>query len=189
LLQTGAFYTCGQQGTAWSNRGNVLRNSVFKRIRNTTPFHLGDPSVQAVYLDDQISGWDIYNNTFIDSHVGICIGGGRDNLLHGNSCPSTVTCVHVDNRGQNWEQTSCNVSVCGTKLPTVGGCDPLGLEKMMAFPAWQAAFPELKGALPDPCTPVGNVVTANTFSAGQFIDQPRATTDAWKMTVHDNKKV
>ena len=45
---TGSFYTCGQQATAWANRGNVLRNSVFKKIRNTTPFHLGAPSVQAI---------------------------------------------------------------------------------------------------------------------------------------------
>jgi len=28
---TGAFYTCGQQATAWVNRGNVLKNSVFKK--------------------------------------------------------------------------------------------------------------------------------------------------------------
>jgi hypothetical protein len=45
---TGSFYTCGQQATAWANRGNVLRNSVFKKVRNTTPFHLGAPSVQAI---------------------------------------------------------------------------------------------------------------------------------------------
>ena len=67
---TGAFYTCGQQATAWVNRGNVLKNSLFKRIRNTTPFHLGAPSVQAIYLDDQMSGWHISNNTFEDSYVG-----------------------------------------------------------------------------------------------------------------------
>ena len=51
-------------------------------------------------------------DTFIDSYVGMFIGGGRDNKLHGNHCPSTHTCVHVDNRGMNWEQTSCNASVC-----------------------------------------------------------------------------
>ena len=31
----GAFYTCGQRGTAFVNRGNVLRNNTFARIRNT----------------------------------------------------------------------------------------------------------------------------------------------------------
>jgi len=30
---TGAFYTCGQQATAFTNRGNVLRNNVFVRAR------------------------------------------------------------------------------------------------------------------------------------------------------------
>ena len=28
----GAFYSCGQQGMAWVNRGNILRNGVFKNI-------------------------------------------------------------------------------------------------------------------------------------------------------------
>ena len=116
---TGAFYT----GLSWVNRGNVLRNNVFKKIRNTTPFHLGAPSVQAIYLgaaysasalfrtsrfslfnlevcslaaDDQMSGWEITNNTFIDSYVGMFIGGGRDNKLIGNHCPSTnyVSTLH-----------------------------------------------------------------------------------------------
>ena len=32
---TGAFYTCGQQANAFVNRGNELRHSLFKNIRNT----------------------------------------------------------------------------------------------------------------------------------------------------------
>ena len=126
---------------------------------------------------------------------GMFIGGGRDNLLRNNHCPSTVTCVHVDNRGQNWrgkpgwEQSSCNASVCVTAANGVGSCDPLGLKKMMAYPAWQKAFPELTGAVEDPCTPVGNEVVGNTYSAGQFIDQPAEVTTAWKMTVAGNRKV
>ena len=71
----------------------------------------------------------------------------------------------------------------------VGSCDPLGLKKMMAYPAWQKAFPELTGAVEDPCTPVGNEVVDNTYSAGQFIDQPAEVTTAWKMTVAGNRKV
>ena len=36
-----------------------------------------------------MSGWEITNNTFIDSYVGMFIGGGRDNKLICNHCPST----------------------------------------------------------------------------------------------------
>lgn len=32
---TGAFYTCGQMANAFVNRGNELRHSLFKNIRNT----------------------------------------------------------------------------------------------------------------------------------------------------------
>lgn len=32
----GAFYTCGQQGSAWTSRGNVLRNSTFTNIGSWT---------------------------------------------------------------------------------------------------------------------------------------------------------
>jgi hypothetical protein len=39
----GAFYSCGQQGSAWINRGNILRNGVFKNIGSWS-----------IYLDDQV---------------------------------------------------------------------------------------------------------------------------------------
>ena len=32
----GAFYSCGQQGTAWTSRGNVLKNSTFRNIGSWT---------------------------------------------------------------------------------------------------------------------------------------------------------
>ena len=41
------------------------------------PTYLGYPSVQGLYLDDQMSGYTIYNNTFKSVQTGIMIGGGR----------------------------------------------------------------------------------------------------------------
>ena len=57
-LDSGAFYTCGQQGAAFVNRGNVLRSNCFRRIYNTagTGVQRWDAN-SAVYLDDQMSGW------------------------------------------------------------------------------------------------------------------------------------
>ena len=40
ITSCGAFYTCGQGGSAWVNRGNVIRNSTFTNI-----------GAAAVYLD------------------------------------------------------------------------------------------------------------------------------------------
>lgn len=51
--------TCGQQGTAFINRGNVLRNNTFRKIRMQSHTNLGYPSVQAIYLDDQMAGWQV----------------------------------------------------------------------------------------------------------------------------------
>lgn len=42
----GSFYV----GYSWTQRGNVIRNNTFKRIRATEKTFLGYPSVQAIYL-------------------------------------------------------------------------------------------------------------------------------------------
>ena len=46
---SGSFYTCGQQGTAFINRGNVLRNNTFRRVRQedkSVLCKLGDSSIE-----------------------------------------------------------------------------------------------------------------------------------------------
>lgn len=45
---TGAFYTCGQEGSAFVNRGNVLRHSTFSNIRNTGGSGVEGITLQAV---------------------------------------------------------------------------------------------------------------------------------------------
>jgi hypothetical protein len=55
----GAFYTCGQGGRAfWSGRGSKVFNNSFRNIRNTAGTGVQGASVQALYLDDEMSGWD-----------------------------------------------------------------------------------------------------------------------------------
>ena len=49
---SGAFYS----GRSWIDRGNIIRGNTFKNILNTEKTHLGYPSVQAIYLDDQVCG-------------------------------------------------------------------------------------------------------------------------------------
>ena len=50
---TGAFYSCGQDGTAFITRGNIVRNNTFTRVCMTEKTSLGFPSVQAVYLGER----------------------------------------------------------------------------------------------------------------------------------------
>lgn len=47
----GAFYT----GRSWVQRGNVVQHNYFRSIRTRVPVYLGSPSVQGLYLDDQVS--------------------------------------------------------------------------------------------------------------------------------------
>ena len=50
VTDSGAFYT----GHSWIDRGNIIRHSTFTDIVTTEKVYLGSPSVQAIYLDDQV---------------------------------------------------------------------------------------------------------------------------------------
>ena len=42
------------------------------------------PWVNGIYLDDQMSNWQVYNNSFYNVSRGIYINGGRLNSVYGN---------------------------------------------------------------------------------------------------------
>jgi hypothetical protein len=50
VTDSGAFYT----GRSWILRGNIIRYSHFANVQTTEKTYLGAPSVQAIYLDDQV---------------------------------------------------------------------------------------------------------------------------------------
>ena len=74
----GAFYTGGEGGTAfWNGRGSLLLGNTFRNVRNEGYDGLNDHdhiSNQAVYLDDQMSGWTMENNSFHNCQVAMFIG-------------------------------------------------------------------------------------------------------------------
>jgi hypothetical protein len=45
---SGAFYSCGQQGTSYVQRGNVIRNNTFKNVRMRDEINLGNPVISAI---------------------------------------------------------------------------------------------------------------------------------------------
>eukprot|EP01050_Picozoa_sp_SAG11_P013716 SAG11_NODE_1622_length_4561_cov_2.741820_1_plen_1115_part_00 len=81
---SGAFYSCGQEATSYVQRGNIIRSNTFKHVRMVDEIHLGNPVVQGVYLDDGMTGYKVYNNTFIDCQNGLLFNGGRDNYVYDN---------------------------------------------------------------------------------------------------------
>jgi hypothetical protein len=81
----GAFNTCGQSGTGYTNRGNIVQNCTFENVKlhehhGVQHVHPDEPQfgnqvVAAVYLDDLMSSWTVVDSTFVN--VGHAV------LLHG----------------------------------------------------------------------------------------------------------
>lgn len=68
---SGAFNTCGQEGTAYINRDNVIIGNTFRDVRmrptnddGSGVLVGGNPIVAAIYFDAAESGWTVENNTF-----------------------------------------------------------------------------------------------------------------------------
>ena len=80
--------------------------------------------MQAIYLDDQMSGWLIEGNTVVDAQMGIMVGGGRDVVVKGNRFIGCDKALHIDNRGMTGEKPDCLVP------------DMTSLKAAMGAPAW-----------------------------------------------------
>jgi hypothetical protein len=119
--------------------------------------NLGYPSVQAMYLDDQMSGWTVVNNTVIDAQMGLMVGGGRDNIVQGNRFAGCDVAIHVDDRGISNEHGDCVAT----------GADYLSLKAVMKVPAWA----KYGLSLAHPCLPENNIVSENCWeNCTQFFD-------------------
>jgi hypothetical protein len=98
------------QGRDWTYQGNIIANNLFEDIN--TNFDGGN-NVQAVYLDDQVSGFTVTNNTFANVTRAFHLGGGRSNIFTFNtirfpSRNSMNTVAHLDNRGEGWNHGACS---------------------------------------------------------------------------------
>ena len=193
----GAFYVCGQMASAFVNRGNKIVNNTFHHVRNTVPKGAhGFGTVQAIYLDDQMSGWTIANNSFLDCQIGTWVGGGRRNVITNNYYRECGTAVHMDNRGTRGgakRADQCD-DVC---KPLTPGCDcNTGAAEWMVTesPAaieWGARWPYLKTIRTDLLgQPAHNIVDDNTYcGCGQFIDASLNATNKWNTSVRNNLNV
>ena len=110
----GAYYhgsSAGGYSYGWTQPGNVIRGNTWKKIR----FQESRPTekafsftTQAIYMDDELSGYTIVDNHFDDVDVGVFIGGGRHHTVRNNTFEACGTaCIHIDNRGMNWAHELC----------------------------------------------------------------------------------
>ena len=193
----GAFYSCGQQGTAFVNRGNTIVGNVFRNVRNTEGTGVQTAGVSAIYLDDEMSGWNLTNNTFVNCQTATVIGGGRRNIVANNRYERCDLAVHMDNRGMGGQQPD-HVPNCTTVCePLRSGCTcNWGAAKWMvtqskAAAQWLARFPFMASIRTDRLgQPAYNAVVGNTYcECGRFIDATTTDTAAWGSTVGNNTQV
>lgn len=173
---SGAWYA----GRSWTQRGNRLIGNTFRRIVNREKMTLGAPSVQAIYNDDQLSGTIMVNNVCEDSMLCFFVGGGRDAIIEGNLCNNTGTCVHVDNRGMNWQLPDCtyNASYAGALVEGLFAVN-------YTSPPYSTAFPEIVNTLQNhPCVPVNISIQNNRYcNTPVFLD---ANVSSWYDNVTNN---
>ena len=102
-----------------------------------------------------MSGYQVINNTVMDSDTAILLGGGRHNKLIGNKIIRTQLPLSFDDRGLTWDTTRCKA---GNSFEA----------ELIAYdylnPPWSTRYPELANILKDrPCTPTHNVVSNMVF--------------------------
>jgi hypothetical protein len=104
------------------------------------------------------------------------VGGGRDNIIRNNVCRNVGTCLHLDNRGLNWQHDSCTVNSTWT-----GRLVQELLDVHYQQPPYSTAFPEIVTTLDRrPCTPVNNSFVNNfACNTSVYIDASLADLAAW----------
>eukprot|EP01102_Stenamoeba_stenopodia_P012802 TRINITY_DN4076_c0_g1_i1.p1 TRINITY_DN4076_c0_g1~~TRINITY_DN4076_c0_g1_i1.p1 ORF type:complete len:696 (-),score=109.35 TRINITY_DN4076_c0_g1_i1:82-2130(-) len=179
----GAFYT----GRSWVDWGNVLQHNTFEQIlKGENMGGIGTTDqVQAIYLDDQMSGWHVYNNTVINAQVGVLLGGGRMNNITQNHFQDCNQAIAFDNRGMNWQASSCTPP---------NGSLVLQLEAVnYQEPPFSTEYPWLPYILKErPCVPVYNRITDNTYCQipnNYFINDNNQDFEEWDDVVENNFEV
>ncbi len=85
----GAIYT----GRDYTFRGNVIR---YNYIHHTRGVGMGS---MGVYMDDCVSGTEVFGNVFYKVHWAMFIGGGRDHRVENNLFVDCDPAVRIDGRG------------------------------------------------------------------------------------------
>jgi hypothetical protein len=139
----GAIYT----GRDYTYRGNKIRHNF---IHHTGGVGLGS---MGVYMDDNVSGTEVFGNVFYKVHSAMFIGGGRDHRVENNLFVECDPAVQMDDRGLN-------------PAPQWRGMVDDFMRKSLAaapLPLYRERYPEIKTL--DACygPPEGPALTGEAF--------------------------
>lgn len=134
-----------------------------ERIRNFgPPIPLQAQNVHCIHFDDQMSGYLVDNNSFVDSWVGVMLGGGRSTTItHNRFEKITHAAIEFDNRGETWQKPYCDPEQADTFKHSFYSV--LKRDKVEQ-PPWSVEYPYLQRIAQDsPCVPVHNNMSYNSY--------------------------
>lgn len=108
-----------------------------------------------------MSGWEVYNNSFLDCEGGIVLGGGRRTHIKYNSFENCDWAIHTDDRGMNGLGAG-NLQTMLTSFARFNVTEP----------PWATRYPYLANELNDnPAWPEYNQIAYNRYRfVGSFMD-------------------
>jgi hypothetical protein len=149
----GAIYT----GRDYTFRGNIIRHNF---IHHTGGVGMGS---MGIYMDDCVSGTQIYGNVLWKLHRAVFLGGGRDFKVENNIFIDCDPAIDIDGRGMSKSPVWHNM-VYNTMKER--------LEKMnWQQPPYSTRYPELadlqKYYAKDDGLPPGNILVARNICVGE----------------------
>lgn len=139
----GAIYT----GRDYTFRGNKIRHNF---IHHTGGVGMGS---MGVYMDDCVSGTEVFGNVFYKVHWAMFIGGGRDHRVENNLFVDCDPAVRMDGRGLD-------------KSPVWHGMVDDTMRKRLAdvpLELYRARYPEMKSLDAHYGPPGGPAITGDAF--------------------------
>jgi hypothetical protein len=139
----GAIYT----GRDYTFRGNKIRHNF---IHHTGGVGMGS---MGVYMDDCVSGTEVFGNVFYKVHWAMFIGGGRDHRVENNLFVDCDPAVRMDGRGLD-------------KSPVWRGMVDDTMRKRLAevpLELYRARYPEMKSLDAHYGPPEGPAISGDAF--------------------------
>ncbi len=160
----GAIYA----GRSWSMYGCIIR---YNHLRNIGGELSGDYGPMAIYLDDALSGHEIYGNILEDCHgLAMLIGGGRDIVIKNNIFINSYRAMLFDQRA--WDGYFADGWFAHMVIPeSTTLWDSLG-NMPYTSQLWAEKYPELSEVITDrasdksaafPVNPAGNLIENNVI--------------------------
>jgi len=142
----GAIYT----GRDWTFRGNRIRHNF---IHHTGGVGMGS---MGVYMDDCVSGTEVFGNVFYKVHWAMFIGGGRDHRVENNLFVDCDPAVRMDGRGLDKSPVWFNMVYDTMRKRLAEVPQPLYRERYPAINALDRYYATTNGVPPE-----GNIIARN----------------------------